>query len=96
MLDREIAIMRQVKDANDKMLVTNQEDQLKLESELKQFRVEKEAIEQYANELQQRRDSMRAKLAGLYRDNVTMMRELRQAQAVLKQQIDQRTAAAAP
>lgn len=95
-LDREIAIMTQVKDANDKMLVTNQEDQLKLESELKQFRVEKEAIEQYANELQQRRDAMRAKLAGLYRDNVTMMRELRQAQTMLKQQIDQRTAAAAP
>ncbi|MEZ6090651.1 MAG: hypothetical protein R3C05_22055 [Pirellulaceae bacterium] len=95
-LTREIEIMKQVKAANDKMLVTNQEDQLKLEAERNQFRVEKAAIEKYANELQQRRDSLQSRLAGLYRDNVTMMRELRQAQTILKQRIDQRTAAASP
>ncbi|QDV67214.1 hypothetical protein Poly24_09070 [Rosistilla carotiformis] len=94
-LNREIAIMKKVKGANDTMLVKGQEDKLKLEAELAQYRVEKSAIEAYANELQQRKSAMRTQLAALYQDNVKIVRNLERVQMQLKQEIDQRTAAAA-
>ncbi|QDV11266.1 hypothetical protein CA51_11280 [Rosistilla oblonga] len=93
-LNREIAIMKKVKEANDTMLVSGQEDKLKLEAELAQHRVEKAAIEAYAKELQQRKAAMRTQLAALYQDNVKIVRNLERVQMQLKQQIDQRTAAA--
>ncbi|QDS87022.1 hypothetical protein EC9_11980 [Rosistilla ulvae] len=93
-LNREIAIMKKVKTANDSMLVKGQEDKLKLEAELAQHRVEKSAIEAYANELQQRKTAQRTQLAALYQDNIKIVRNLERVQMQLKQQIDKRTAAA--
>ena len=74
------------------MIVAGQDDKLKLEAEFGQHRVERQAIESYAKELDQRLNQMRAQLAATYKSNIEISRKLERAQMRLKAQIDQRTA----
>ena len=68
-----------------------QNDKLKLEAELRQYRVEKAAIEKHLAELQKRKSVILAQLGALYKSNVQIARELERAQMQLKERIDRRT-----
>jgi len=93
-LTREIAIMEKAKQSNDNLLVIGQEEKIKLEAELKQYRIERTAIKEHADKLLARKKNMQTRMASLYRDNIRMVRELEQAQLLLKNRIDQRSTTA--
>lgn len=94
MLKRELASMTDVNEKNNRMIRLGQTEQVQLEAEQKQYRIEKAAILAYSEELKKRMQTMRTQLSQLYQQNLQYAQQVQRAQTMLKQQIDQRTATA--
>ncbi len=71
------------------MLVANQDIKVKLEQDFRQFRIEKEAITDYAKQMQQRVEETRVEMARLHRENL----ELEQRLQRIHRSIEQNTSA---
>lgn len=90
---REIRVLRKAHDLTVEMVTRAQEDQLKLERDLAQYRKEREAIAEYVDKLDNRIGELRTQMASLYRSNLEMARDLEAAQQILEARIEQREAA---
>lgn len=70
------------------MLVENQAVKLKLEQDLAQFRVEKNAINDYTEKLQQQVEAMRAEMARLHQQNLALEKEIEEKHTAIERRLD--------
>jgi hypothetical protein len=70
------------------MLVVNQDIKLKLEQDLAQFRVEKNAIQDYTEKARQRVDKMREEMIRLHRENINLEQQLEEKHLSIQRRLD--------
>ena len=92
-LEVETKVLEEAIAKTEGMLVSNQATKLKLEQDLAQFRVEKNAIASYADQVRQQVEAMRAEMARLYQQNLALEQQIEQKQLEVQRKLDALTAA---
>lgn len=71
-LNEQQAVLQEAIDRSNRMLVANNENKIKLEADLKQFRVETNAIREYTETLTSELATMKKDMARLHKQNVAL------------------------
>jgi len=87
-LEFETKVLEEAIAKTEGMLVSNQAIKLKLEQDLAQFRVEKNAITSYTEQVRQQVDAMRADMARLHQQNLALEQQIEQKQLEIERRLD--------
>ena len=87
-LEFETKVLQEAIAKTEGMLVSNQAIKLKLEQDVAQFRVEKNAINSYTEQLRQQVDTMRADMARLHQQNLVLEQQIEQKQLEIERRLD--------
>ncbi len=87
-LEFETKVLQEAIAKTEGMLVSNQAIKLKLEQDVAQFRVEKNAITSYTEQLRQQVDTMRADMARLHQQNLVLEQQIEQKQLDIERRLD--------
>jgi hypothetical protein len=90
-LEFEKKVLEEAISKTEGMLVENQAIKLKLEQDLAQFRVEKNAINDYTEQLRQQVNAMRAEMARLHQQNLALEQEIEAKQLAIQRRLDSLT-----
>lgn len=87
-------VLQRAVDATVQMLTANQTDKLKLEQDLQQTEVERKALEQYNESLDQRVSDTKQRILTLYRSNQDLESQLEVIHDSITREVDSMTASA--
>jgi chromosome segregation ATPase len=87
-LDFATKVLEEAISKTEGMLVANQAIKLKLEQDLSQFRVEKNAITAYTEQLREQVATMRAEMARLYQENLILEQQIEEKQLTIERSLD--------
>ncbi|MDB4331709.1 hypothetical protein OAA27_01420 [bacterium] len=87
-LEYEEQVLKKAVAKTEAMLVENQDIKLKLEQDRDQFRVEKNAIEDYTAEMRDQLDLMRTEMAQLHQHNLLLEKEIAEKHLAIERRVD--------
>ena len=87
-LEFETKVLEEAIAKTESMLVANQAIKLKLEQDLAQFRVEKNAISSHTEQLRQQVETMRADMARLHQQNLLLEQQIEEKHLAIEQSLD--------